>query len=740
MEITIFSDGLYLELVRILGLEDLQIGVGDQQRTVNGLALLKHYHILKGALSILQSKPPPFTTTCSLVLEMELLIDGLLADGEVFKSFGYEDLYERKFLDFELWRKFQQEKLERDISALEEGFYAIDDDLEELPIPPVDQNSFNLQSTQAEPSVDIAEHVVDPADNLGESPASQVQANPIDQWSTEVECTFNEVSSFVEWPSSTGLISICDKLEDNAQLVDAAKAGHEEVVRLLLDQGADVNRRCSWRSSPLAEAAKAGHEAVVRLLLDRGADMNSSGIWGNSPLAEAAEAGHEAVVRLLLDRGADVNSSGTWGNSPLAEAAEAGHEAVVRLLLDRGAVLKIGEFDRFWCHTLVESTKAGHLSDNFLVAAATSGHMSAVLSLLKSGVDVNSVTPQGSALSAVAKEGYDYILRLLLQHGADVQTAAVILRGLNNTESALKRLFKAASQVRNGTTGQPHHYNSEKVLKLRYLHRKFSDQHILMLQATQSSSTEFRELSQRFRYYQEAWAAGIRTMRGLCSGEPPGNVGDTIAFLCLARAISETLATDAYDYNEQFLQGLGRWQVLFASRETDLDAYRDAVQSMWDIVLDEIVSSQRQDDIREALLHFQAMASTLISLASKSLGFSYLNDPGLECSQQRWRLRNSQTLSDIDLSDNISDPYFSGASGAQAPEAIYPQLPDQAICSNGSALRVQIENDLSSSSINTTVILLMAGAIFAIVIIFLQCWFLLAIQLLLLIGHNHILT
>jgi ankyrin repeat protein len=763
MEITIFSEGLYSELIGIPGLEDLQVGVGDQQRTVNGLVLLKHYHILKRTLSILHSKPHPNTTTRSLVSEMELLVDGLLADGEVFKSFGYEDLYEREFLDFEHWREFQQEKLERDISALEEGFYAIDD-LEELPIPPVDQNSFNLRPTQAESSVDIVEHVIDAADDFGELPASIFHANPNNLQSTEVEPTSSEVYSFGELPSSAGRRFIWFGHEDTAQLVEAAKAGHEDGVRLLLNQGVPANSGYirgnsamaeaakarpqefvrlllnrgvtvdSIRittSSALTEAAKAGHEAVVRLLLDRGAPVDSYCWRGNSALVEAAKAGHEAVVRLLLDRGAFVDSRYTWESSALAEAVEAGHESIVRLLLDWGAVLKFKEFDQFWCPTLVESAKAWHLSDRFLVAAATCGHISAVRWLLKSGADVNAVTPHDSALSAAVRAGHDYTVHFLLQQGADVQTAAVILRGLGNSGSAVKRLFKIASRVRNGITGRSHHHNSEKVLKLQYLHRKFRDQHILMLKATQSSSTEFRELSQRFRYYQEAWAAGIRTMRGLCSGEQPGNVGDTIAFLCLARALSETLATSACDYNEQFLQDLGRWQVLFASKETDLDAYREAVQSMWDVALDEIVPRQRQD---EALLHFQTLASSLISLASESLGFSAVDDTGLECSQQRWHLRNSQILSYTDLSDNISGLHFSGASGAQLSETIHPQLPNQVIRPNGSTLREQIQYDISSSSINMTVILLMAGAIFAIVLIFLQRAFLHAIQLLLIIG------
>src|SRR2546423_11219416 len=61
---------------------------------------------------------------------------------------------------------------------------------------------------------------------------------------------------------------------DMAQLalIGTALAGHEAVVRLLLDRGADVDAKAENEVTALIGAALAGHEAVVRLLLDRRAD------------------------------------------------------------------------------------------------------------------------------------------------------------------------------------------------------------------------------------------------------------------------------------------------------------------------------------------------------------------------------------------------------------------------------------------------------------------------------------
>jgi ankyrin repeat protein len=756
IDVNIFSDSLYLEVIGLLGLEGLQIGVVDQERILNGLVLLKNYHNLECHLGVLHSKLPPNQTTHSLVLEMELLVDGLLADGEVFKSFGYEDMYERGFLDFKLWKKFQQQKLERDISALEEGFYAIDDDTKEWSTPPTNTESTTLRSPQAESIIDTAGSVHDAATGFGELPGSPVICDFTLQL-PEVEPASVDVGDFWELPTPAHLPSLQQSIGGvGEQLAEAAKAGHEEVVRLLLDRGAavdgiEVYRRYmgNRRDVPLVEAAKAGHEEVVRLLLDRGAAVDgievSNGYMGNSrdvPLVEAAKAGHEEVVRLLLNRGASVEgivvSNGYMAvrRVPLVEAAGAEHEAVVQLLLD---TYVSNQFGVLRSHPLfAEAAEARYKAierlladplDSRLVTAAIDGRISEVRRLLEEGVDINAMTSRGTALSAAARVGHDCIVRLLVRHGADVETAALILQGLGDAEHTMRRLRKVASWVRNGkytgTMGRPHHYNSEREQKLRYLHRKFVDQHRSMIKASEGSSTEFRELSERFRDYREAWAAGIRTMRGLCSGESPGNAGDTIAFLCLASALSETLRkTGACDCSEQFLQDLGRWQVLFDSK-ADLDAYRDAIHSMWGLALDENGSYPGQADTLEALTRFQALASTLISRASESLGLDALGDTGLECSQQRWRMRNEQVLSKPDLSDNIPNLHLSSA--AQLSESTHPQPLDPAIRFNKSSLREEIETDIASASISHVVVLLMAGAIFGIVVLFLQCSLLLAI-------------
>lgn len=111
--------------------------------------------------------------------------------------------------------------------------------------------------------------------------------------------------------------------------------GHQEAAEVLLDGGAslDVLSKNSTANTPL-HAALAGrvNPDLVRLLVDRGADVHARGAHGLTPLHLAASRGAEALVMLLLVHGADANAATDDGRSPADIARERGHEPTAALL------------------------------------------------------------------------------------------------------------------------------------------------------------------------------------------------------------------------------------------------------------------------------------------------------------------------------------------------------------------------------------------------------------------------
>lgn len=107
-------------------------------------------------------------------------------------------------------------------------------------------------------------------------------------------------------------------------------------VRELLAAGARVNVRERQKGlTALHIAAARGDTELLRTLLDAGAEVDAANVQGATPLCLALEQRNSAAARLLLDRGATVHVRGTA--PPLFIAAQNRDLEMVRLLLSRGA-------------------------------------------------------------------------------------------------------------------------------------------------------------------------------------------------------------------------------------------------------------------------------------------------------------------------------------------------------------------------------------------------------------------
>lgn len=116
----------------------------------------------------------------------------------------------------------------------------------------------------------------------------------------------------------------------------AGTGNYVEIVKMLIEAGANVNKPTSTGSTPLRGAAFNGHCDIMNVLIDNGADLNFANVVGQSPLLISVMRGHLKATELLLDKGADHNQRTIHNHSVIHLAAGKGHLDILQMLLDRG--------------------------------------------------------------------------------------------------------------------------------------------------------------------------------------------------------------------------------------------------------------------------------------------------------------------------------------------------------------------------------------------------------------------
>lgn len=223
-------------------------------------------------------------------------------------------------------------------------------------------------------------------------------------WSTCVEKSQLDVLTFILDTTSIN-INLVD-INGRAALHRAVLHNRLNVVKLLLDYGADVNNKTKSGLTALYTASCVGCLPIVQLLLQYDADSNIKTISsGYTALFAAAENGHYAVVDLLLTYGTDVNMRSHSGHTILYWAARNGYCSLLRLLLVHGANVNV-------------KTPFG---ESPLYVAAGDGSYEIVNTLLCHNADVNILTNNGcSSLYFAVYKGHYRIVELLLRFNADM--------------------------------------------------------------------------------------------------------------------------------------------------------------------------------------------------------------------------------------------------------------------------------------------------------------------------------
>ena len=240
----------------------------------------------------------------------------------------------------------------------------------------------------------------------------------------------------------------------------ACIGGHTAAVRALLRAGANAEARDAHGATCLHAACAAGQLAVVAKLLDRGADMAAVDFDDKSCLEAAANAGCFDVVRELVARGADVEDrrggqtlfqrfARLWEGAPSAASRRA-YEARMRGLLACGACIDAEEFGHGPGRTALDK-------------AACDGLLGLVTLLIELGANLHVDGLLCMPILFAIAHGHEFIVRTLLDAGADPATAAHMLRtvlGLvpgfrSGVGAAVCRLLLGAPEHAEGADAPP---------------------------------------------------------------------------------------------------------------------------------------------------------------------------------------------------------------------------------------------------------------------------------------------
>jgi ankyrin repeat protein len=218
---------------------------------------------------------------------------------------------------------------------------------------------------------------------------------------------FKKVASLCERGADVNQQDYDHETEGITPLLTFAEKGWDTIVGLLLEHSAKVDFMDRTGHTALHCAAREGHHDCIRLLLEHGREalkqVNVRTNAGETALMFASSKGHAEAVEQLLGSQADANLTTSKGHASLTLAALHGHAPCVRLLLKHVPAVNVD----------LQSAA----NDTALTLASWKGFAPIVGQLLAAKANTELTTQKGStALTLAAANGHGACVQLLLEH------------------------------------------------------------------------------------------------------------------------------------------------------------------------------------------------------------------------------------------------------------------------------------------------------------------------------------
>jgi ankyrin repeat protein len=133
-----------------------------------------------------------------------------------------------------------------------------------------------------------------------------------------------------------GVDAEVDEKEGGTALYWACREGHQEIAKMLVEEGADKDKANNDGDFPLSTACQNGHLKVAKMLVEEGADKDKANNEGWTSLSIACAHKREELVEMLVAEGADKDKANHSGHTPLNLACYDGFLEIMKMLVEDG--------------------------------------------------------------------------------------------------------------------------------------------------------------------------------------------------------------------------------------------------------------------------------------------------------------------------------------------------------------------------------------------------------------------